>query len=81
MKGLTHCFAIPRPFEVVRRLWAKGAKFMETQQVKTEEYAKCIEGSKRIRWDIDKDVLRDANLISPRNSFPMASRRSISWSS
>ena len=33
---------------------------METPvyDVKTEEYVKCIEGSKRIRWDIDKDVLR-----------------------
>ena len=27
-------------------------------EVKTAEYAKCIQGSKRIRWDIDKDVLR-----------------------
>ena len=27
-------------------------------EIKTAEYAKCIQGSKRIRWDIDKDVLR-----------------------
>ena len=27
-------------------------------EVKTNEYAKCIQGSKRIRWDIDKDVFR-----------------------
>jgi len=27
-------------------------------EVKTAEYAKCIQGSKRIRWDIEKDVLR-----------------------
>ena len=27
-------------------------------QVQTEKYAKCVEGSKRIRWDIDKDVFR-----------------------
>ena len=26
--------------------------------VDTERYAKCIEGSKKIRWDIDKDVIR-----------------------
>jgi hypothetical protein len=26
--------------------------------IKTEQYARCIEGSKRIRWDIDKDVIR-----------------------
>ena len=24
----------------------------------TERYAKCIETSKRIRWDIDRDVIR-----------------------
>ena len=29
-----------------------------TYEIKTKEYAKCIQGSKRIRWDIDKDVLR-----------------------
>jgi hypothetical protein len=28
------------------------------QNILTERYAKCIEGSKRIRWDIDKDVIR-----------------------
>ncbi len=27
-------------------------------RVPTELYAQCIEGSKRIRWDIDRDVLR-----------------------
>ncbi len=33
---------------------------METlnYHVDTERYAKCIQGSKRIRWDIDKDVIR-----------------------
>ena len=29
-----------------------------TYHMETEKYAKSIEGSKRIRWDIDKDVLR-----------------------
>jgi hypothetical protein len=35
---------------------------METPiyDVRTEEYTKCIEGSKRIRWDIDKDVIPGA---------------------
>jgi hypothetical protein len=27
-------------------------------QVDTERYAKCIEVSKRVHWDIDKDVIR-----------------------
>ena len=29
-----------------------------TQHVDTRRYAKCVEVSKRIRWDIDRDVLR-----------------------
>ena len=27
-------------------------------QVKQHDYAKCIEVSKRVRWDIEKDVIR-----------------------
>lgn len=27
-------------------------------QIKSHDYAKCIEVSKRVRWDIDKDVIR-----------------------
>jgi len=45
---------------------------MATQdyQVKTEEYAKCIEGSKRIRWDIDKDVLRGREFDFSKKFLP-----------
>ena len=45
---------------------------METQdyQVETEEYAKCIEGSKRIRWDIDKDVLRGREFDFSKKFLP-----------
>jgi hypothetical protein len=39
-------------------------------QVKTEEYAKCIEGSKRIRWDIDKDVLRGREFDFSKKFLP-----------
>jgi hypothetical protein len=38
--------------------------------VKTEEYAKCIEGSKRIRWDIDKDVLRGRKFDFSKKFLP-----------
>jgi hypothetical protein len=38
--------------------------------VKTEEYAKCIEGSKRIRWDIDKDVLRGREFDFSKKFLP-----------
>lgn len=45
---------------------------MKTQDhpVKTEEYAKCIEGSKRIRWDIDKDVLRGREFDFSKKFLP-----------
>jgi hypothetical protein len=39
-------------------------------EVKTNEYAKCIQGSKRIRWDIDKDVLRGRNFNFSNKFLP-----------
>ena len=36
----------------------------------TKEYKKCIEGSKRIRWDIDKDVLRGRTFDYSRKFLP-----------
>ena len=38
--------------------------------IETEKYAKCIEGSKRIRWDIDKDVLRDRRFDFSKKFLP-----------
>jgi hypothetical protein len=37
---------------------------------KTREYAKCIEGSKRIRWDIDADVLRGRHFDFSQKFLP-----------
>jgi hypothetical protein len=39
-------------------------------QVDTERYAKCIEGSKRIHWDIDKDVLRGREFDFSKKFLP-----------
>jgi len=39
-------------------------------EVETERYAKCIEGSKRIRWDIDKDVLRGREFDFSKKFLP-----------
>jgi len=38
--------------------------------VDTERYAKCIEGSKRIRWDIDKDVIRGREFDFSKKFLP-----------
>jgi hypothetical protein len=38
--------------------------------VETERYAKCIEGSKRIRWDIDKDVIRGREFDLSKKFLP-----------
>jgi hypothetical protein len=38
--------------------------------VETQKYAMCIEGSKRIRWDIDKDVLRDRKFDFSKKFLP-----------
>ena len=45
--------------------------------VDTARYAKCVEVSKRIRWDIDRDVIRIANSTSRKNSCLTACRSSI----
>ena len=38
--------------------------------VDTERYAKCIEGSKRIRWDIDIDVIRGRKFDFSKKFLP-----------
>src|SRR6266446_7494789 len=45
---------------------------MESLQAReaTERYAKCIEVSKRIRWDIDRDVIRGRKFDFTKNFLP-----------
>jgi hypothetical protein len=40
------------------------------QQSDTQRYAKCIEVSKRIRWDIDRDVIRGRKFDFSRKFLP-----------
>ena len=40
------------------------------QQAGTERYAKCIEASKRVRWDIEKDVIRGRRFELSRKFLP-----------
>jgi hypothetical protein len=37
---------------------------------RTERYAKCVDASKRIRWDIDRDVIRDRTLDLTHKFLP-----------
>lgn len=39
-------------------------------QVDTGRYSQCIEASKRIRWDIDKDVIRGGQFDFSKNFLP-----------
>ena len=39
-------------------------------QIDVERYAKCIEVSKRVRWDIDKDVIRGRNFDFSQKFLP-----------
>ena len=41
-----------------------------THQPSRERYAKCIDASKRIRWDIDKDVIRGRSFDFTRKFLP-----------
>jgi hypothetical protein len=40
------------------------------QTATTERYAKCIETSKRIRWDIDRDVIRGRRFDATKKFLP-----------
>ena len=52
-----------------------------TNHSETQRYARTIEASKRVRWDIDRDVLRGRSFDHPRSSCPRGSRSSTSSSS
>lgn len=43
---------------------------MSALQVETERYAKCIEISKKVRWDIDKDVIRGREFDFSKKFLP-----------
>jgi hypothetical protein len=43
---------------------------MPVHELKTEEYAKCIAGSRKIRWDIDQDVLRGRDFDLSKKFLP-----------
>ena len=42
----------------------------QPRQQTTQRYAKCIEASKRIRWDIDRDVIRDRSFDFSKKFLP-----------
>ena len=43
---------------------------MQQQTATNERYAKCVEVSKRIRWDIDRDVIRGRKFDFTKNFLP-----------
>jgi len=43
---------------------------LESAQETTQRYAKCIEASKRIRWDIDRDVIRGRRFDFDKKFMP-----------
>jgi hypothetical protein len=43
---------------------------MQAPQVETERHAKCIEISKKVRWDIDKDVIRGREFDFSKKFLP-----------
>jgi hypothetical protein len=51
---------------------------MTTTDTQTARYAKCIEASKRIRWDIEGDVIRGRQFDFANHFLPDALTR-ISW--
>src|SRR5512144_710793 len=49
---------------------ALEAPFTPTFRPSPERYAKCIETSKRIRWDIDRDVIRGRQFDFSKKFMP-----------
>jgi len=47
----------------------------QTYTTQTDQYARCIEVSKRIRWDIDKDVIRERRFDFGQKFLPDALSR------
>ena len=47
-----------------------NAATLESSQETTQRYAKCIEASKRIRWDIDRDVIRGRRFDFDKKFMP-----------
>ena len=43
---------------------------LQTQTTDSDRYARCIEVSKRIRWDIDEDVIRSRHFDFSRKFLP-----------
>ena len=41
-----------------------------SQQIDSKRYAKCVEVSKRVRWDIDRDVIRGRSLDFTKKFLP-----------
>lgn len=58
-------------FRRVRRGRAeRTARITEVLQMQKYDYAKCIEVSKRVRWDIDKDVIRGRTFDFSKKFLP-----------
>jgi hypothetical protein len=43
---------------------------LSTYRIDVDRYAKCIEVSKRVRWDIDQDVIRGRNFDFSQKFLP-----------
>ena len=43
---------------------------MQSLHIETERYSKCIEISKKVRWDIDKDVIRGREFDFSKKFLP-----------
>ena len=41
-----------------------------TFPIQTEQYASCVEASKRVRWDIDRDVIRGRDFDMDHKLLP-----------
>ena len=54
----THILETPQSGFMIEHKGALGPREIRNKEISSEPYARCIAASQRVRWDIEKDVIR-----------------------
>jgi hypothetical protein len=65
-----HTVALPQSGSLIEDENAVTHRPISTEEISPDPYARCIAASKRVRWDIDKDVLRQRKFDFEQKFLP-----------
>jgi hypothetical protein len=65
-----HALALPQSGSLIEDENAVTHRPISTEEISPDPYARCIAASKRVRWDIDKDVLRQRKFDFEQKFLP-----------